>query len=49
MKAICTYTPAQSAVNGRSISVGVEVGNKVDVGAGTGADSIDIDTVANEG
>lgn len=49
MKAIYTHSPAQSAVESRSIGVGVEVGNKVDVGAGTGADSIDIDSVTNEG
>lgn len=49
IKAINTHSPAQSAVNGRSIVARVEVGNKVDVGAGTGADSIDIDSAANEG
>lgn len=49
MKAIYAHLPVQSAVNGRSISVGVEVGDKVDVGTSTRADGINIDSVANKG
>lgn len=49
MKAAYTHTPAQSAIKGGSIGIGVEVGNEVDIRASTRADVINIDAIANEG